>query len=262
MSEKKGPKILVLDVETSPLTCWTWGTFDQTVGLNQIKNDWHLLSFAAKWLGDPPSKVIYRDQSKVKDVSNDKELLKVVWKLMDEADIILGQNSKKFDVKKLNARFLMHGMPPPSSFRQIDTLQLSKKHFSMTSHKLEYMTSKLCTKYKKLTHKKFPGFSLWSECLKGNQEAWKEMKLYNVHDVLATEELYTKLRAWDSTINFDAYNDELNHTCSCGNKTFTNKGYAYTSTGKFNRYLCKVCFKESRGKTNLLSIEKRKSMRK
>ena len=37
---------------------------------------------------------------------------------------------------------------------------------------------------------------LWTECLNGNRQAWAEMKRYNIHDVLSTEELYTKIQAW------------------------------------------------------------------
>src|SRR5690606_2512370 len=108
------------------------------------------------------SKVMYQDQRKAKDVRNDKELLRGIWNLLDEADIVITQNGKAFDVKKLNARFLLNGFQPPSSYRHIDTKILAKKTFALTSSKLEYMTSKLCTKYKKLSHKKYPGFSLWS----------------------------------------------------------------------------------------------------
>ncbi len=46
------------------------------IELNQIKNDWHVLSYAAKWLGDEESKIMYKDQRNAKDVSNDKEMLK------------------------------------------------------------------------------------------------------------------------------------------------------------------------------------------
>lgn len=254
-------RILVLDIETSPLTSYTWGTFDQDIPLNMIKQDWFILSWSAKWLGDPPSKIMYMDQRNAKDITNDKKILEGIWKLMDEADFVLGQNSKKFDVKKLNARFILHGMKPPSSYRQIDTLVLAKKHFAFTSNKLEFLSDKLCTKYKKLQHGKFPGFSLWKACLAGNKEAWNEMKKYNCHDVLATEELYQKLVAWEKDLNFEAYTDDLNHTCTCGHKEFRNKGYAYTSSGKFNRYLCLKCGKETRGRANLLSKDKRKEMR-
>jgi RNase_H superfamily len=260
-TNKPGPRILLLDIETAPIIAYTWGLWDQTVALNQIKQDWHVLSWAAKWLDDGPNKVMYQDQRNEKDITNDKKILQGIWKLLDEADIVIGQNSKAFDIKKLNARFIMHGMQPPSSYRQIDTLSMAKKHFAFTSNKLEYMTDKLCVKYKKLQHGKFPGFSMWKACLAGNKDAWKEMEKYNKYDVLSLEELYNKLAAWDSTVNFAAYQDDLAHTCSCGHKEFRNKGYAYTSSGKFHRYQCFKCGKESRGKENLLTKEKRQAMR-
>ncbi len=261
LNKKSGPKILIVDIETAPIKASVWDLFDQNIGLNQIIEDWHLLSWAAKWHGDAPNKVMYQDQSKIKDKTNDKKMLEGIWKLLDEADIVLGQNSKRFDVKKLNARFALHGMKPPSSFNQIDTLQLARKHFAFTSNKLEYLAYNLNVKYKKLDHKKYPGHSMWNECLAGNQDAWKEMKKYNIHDVLATEELYDILVVWDTRTNLDAYTEDLGHTCTCGNKTFRNKGYKYLSSGKYHRYQCLKCGKESRGQENLLSKEKRKSMR-
>ncbi len=262
MPKNKSPKILILDIETRPITAYVWGTFDQNIALNQITQDWVILSYAAKWLGDPPNKVIYEDQSNVKGANNDKKLLKGIWSLIDAADVIIGQNSNKFDLKKLNARFIMNGMKPPSSYKKIDTLVLARKHFAFTSNKLEWLSEKLNTKYKKLSHKSFPGFSLWTECIKGNKAAWKEMKLYNIHDVLATEELYLKLVAWEKNLNFDAYTDELEHTCTCGSQDFKLYGFAFTSAGKFQRYVCKQCGKESRGAANLLLKDKKKSIRK
>lgn len=258
MSNKvKSPKILLLDIETSPLISYTWGLFDQNVGLNQIKKDWHVLSFAAKWLGDSPKKIIYHDQSQMKDVSDDKKLMEKVWKLIDEADILLTQNGVSFDVKKLNARFLVHGLPPPSPVRHIDTLKIMRKNFALTSNKLEYATNLLNTKYKKLQHSKFAGFSLWAECLKGNKEAWKEMKKYNCYDILSLEELYHKLRVWDNSINFSAYNDNEKHTCSCGHTEFESRGFSYSATGKYQRLKCKKCGKWGRSRVNLLTKEKR-----
>lgn len=258
---KKGPRILIFDIETAPMIVYAWGLWDQNIALNQIKDDWHVLSWAAKWLDDGPTKVMYQDQRNAKNIQDDKKLLEGIHKLLDEADVVITQNGISFDSKKLNARFIMNGMQPPSSYKHIDTLRIARKHFAFTSNKLEYMTDKLCTKYKKLQHGKFPGFSMWKACLAGNKAAWKEMEKYNKYDVLSLEELYHKLSAWEKTINFDAYTDDLTHTCSCGHKQFRNKGYAYTSAGKFHRYQCLKCGKESRGKENLLIKEKRKSMR-
>lgn len=240
---------------------YIWDLWDQNVGLNQIKSDWHLLSWSAKWLGDPPSKTMYADQRHAKDIQDDRELLKGIWRLLHEADIVITQNGRSFDQKKLNARFILNRMEPPSSYRHIDTLLIAKKHFAFTSNKLEYMSDKLCTKYKKLKHTKFPGFEMWSECLKGNKAAWKEMEKYNRHDVLALEELYTKLMPWDNTINFNIYRDDLEVQCNCGSKALVRNGFFYTATGKYQRYRCVKCGSESRDRTNSVPKNKAKTLK-
>lgn len=258
----KFPKVLIFDIETSPMLGYIWALWDQNIALNQIKADWHILSYAAKWLGDPPSKIMYKDQRHAKDVSNDKELLKGIWQLLDDCDVVITQNGKAFDVKKLNARFLEHGFQPPTSYKHIDTKLIASKNFKFTSNKLEYMTHKFNKKYKKLTkRKKFSGFELWTECLAGNLEAWKEMEKYNKYDVLSLEELYHILAPWDSTVNFNLYTDDESYKCNCGSTEFRHKGYHYTNVGKFKRYKCVSCGKESRGRTNLFSKEKKESLK-
>lgn len=256
------PRVLFLDVETAPLSAWVWGLFDQNVGLSQINKEWHLLSFCAKWLDDPESKVVYMDQSKTKNIEDDSKLLKAVWKLMDTCDILVTQNGVSFDVKKLNARFVLNGMTPPSSYKNIDTLRIAKQKFGFTSNKLEWMTKKLCKKYTKLAHSEFSGFELWKQCLAGNKKAWKVMREYNIADVLSLEELYHKLLPWaNNAPNFSIYNNEYHHVCRCGSTNSVRNGYAYTTTGKFIRYLCKDCGAESRDAKNLLTKEKRDSLK-
>ncbi len=259
MKKNKGPKILVFDIETAPILAYVWGLWDENIGLNQIKSDWFILSWSAKWLGE--SKVMYADLRGSKNLENDKPLLEAIWKLLDEADIVVTQNGKKFDQKKLNARFVINGMQPPSSFKHIDTFQLAKKHFGFTSNKLEYMSDKLCVKYKKQTKRKFAGFELWKECLANNKEAWNEMEKYNKYDTLALEELYTKLIPWDNSINFNLYSEDTEMLCTCGANSFGKNGSFYTAMGRFQRFKCKKCGSEVRGKENLLSKEKKKSLK-
>lgn len=183
-------KVLVFDVETAPITAYVWGLRDQNIALNQIVKDWHVMAWGAKWLGQ--NKIYYADLSQ----NRERELLTAIWDLLDQADVVITQNGKSFDSRKLNARFIHYGMTPPSPYRHIDTYLLVKQAADFTSNKLEYLTDKLCVKYKKLSHNKFPGMTLWTECLKGNKVAWKEMRKYNIHDVLSTEELYERIKAW------------------------------------------------------------------
>lgn len=262
MNNKKLPKILILDIETSYIEALIWRLGDQSVNLDQILEDWSVLAVTAKWLDSKDSEVYYWDTSKEKDPRNDKKLIKNIWKLMDDADVIIGQNSNAFDIKKLNARFILNNLPPPSSYKKIDTLLISRKHFAFTSNKLDYLSNNLVPAHAKDKHARFPGLSLWKECMKGNKKAWQDMKKYNIQDVISTEHVYKRLRPWDNSLNVNVYNDTTDTVCSCGNTKFAKNGYAYTSSGKFQRYKCLKCGNEIRNKNNELSKEKRDSLKK
>lgn len=228
------PKILFLDIETSPIEAYTWGTFDQNIGLDMIKKDWSILSWAAKWQGS--KKVMQMDTQKM----SEKKMLMGMWSLLDEAEIIVTQNGKKFDAKKLYARFIAYDFGPPSSYRHIDTLKLARKHFAFTSNKLEFMAKYLKTKHQKLKHKKFPGFELWEACLRGVKEAWNEMRKYNCYDVIVLEEVYDKLIIWDAGFRTP-------EVCTCGSKSYRKIGFFFSAAGtKYQRHRCNDCGAEIR----------------
>ena len=247
-------KILVFDVETSPMTAYVWERRDVNIALGNIIRDWSVISWSAKWLGEPASKVIYYDQRNAKDITDDKAILRPLWTLLDSADIVVTQNGKNFDSKVLNARFIMHGWVPPSPYKHLDTYQIARNVAKFTSNKLEYLTEKLCTKYKKLSHTKFPGMSLWAECLKGNKAAWDEMKRYNIHDTLSTEELYGKLKAWapKSAPNAFYVKDTSTECRTCGrNDKMRRKGVEMTKQGPKQKYQCTACGAWTQGKVIL-----------
>lgn len=238
------PKVLLYDIETSPIEAHVWGLYKNDVGLNQIVKDWSVLSWSAKFQGE--DKIHYMDTRGQKDIRDDRRILESLWKLLNEADVVVTQNGKKFDEGKLNARFAMLGMEPPRKPKHIDTCEIARRYFNFTSNRLAYLSENLNKKYKKLDHKKFPGHSLWVECLKDNKEAWEEMEEYNKFDVLALEELYENLIKWDVT---KPQNVEV---CPCGSNKMQKRGFIYTLTEKFQRYRCKVCGQESIGHINLL----------
>jgi len=187
--EKYTPKVLILDIETRSLTVKTFGLRDQNIGLEQIVDDGGILCWSAKWLGS--DKVFFEETKGVK--SKEIVILKKLKKLMDDADIILGQNSQSFDVPIIMGLFLYYGLiDDVREFKQIDTLRMSKSKYKFLSHKLQYMSNKLC-EIKKQTHARFPGMSLWMEYEAKNPLAFAEMKKYNMADVEATEELFLKL---------------------------------------------------------------------
>ena len=253
------PVVYTLDIETAPLEVYSWGLWDVNVGLNQIITEWSLLSFAAKRLDQKT--VIYRDNRGQKDTRDDKALMSGLWSILNESDIIIAQNGKKFDLRKINARFAMLGFDPPSPYRVIDTVLEARKSFGFTSNKLEWL-SKYLTPAKKSQHKKFPGFELWTECLKDNQAAWKEMEKYNKRDVIATEQLYYKLRPWMPThLNVNAFDGASEIKCpKCNSDDVQKRGFTFTNLAKYARIRCNTCKGWSRGRENLHSKAKRKGL--
>ena len=256
----KLPKVLTLDVELSPTQFYGWGMFNQFFGLNQIVDEWFLLSYSAKWLHE--ENVMYKDMRGKVATGDDTELLQDLYELLDEADIVVGQNHRKFDLKKINARLLMKGFDKPySPVKTEDTLDIAKRKFGFTSNKLEWMTEHLNVEFKKLKHGNYAGFELWKACMNEDIKAWDEMKEYNIYDSLSTEELWLKLRAWDDkSVNFALYLDDTHMRCSCGSTGLKEAGFAYTALSKFQQYQCEDCGSFLRGRTNLFSKDKRTNL--
>ena len=58
---------------------------------------------------------------------DDKRISEGIWKLVDQADIVIAHNGSQFDVPNLNTRFLLNDLPPPKLYQTIDTLRVAKK---------------------------------------------------------------------------------------------------------------------------------------
>lgn len=256
-----GPKIGLIDIETAPITAHVWGLFDQTVGLNQIETEWAILSFCFKPLGAPRSELVYLDTSAKADPRDDHELVAKLWEIMDEYDFLIAQNGKRFDMRKIRARMIQQGMPPPSPCKVIDTMLMAKQVAAFTSNKLEWLSAHLA-KVKKSKHKEFPGFELWAECLKGNPAAWKAMRKYNIPDVLSMEGVYLTLRPWvEGHPNVAVYMEDNEQRCGrCGSDDLQQRGYQYTNTGKYHRFCCNTCGGWSRSRYTINSLKKRQGL--
>lgn len=241
-------KILVIDTELSPNLVWVWAHWKQNISPKQVVQPWQFLSFAAKWLGEDE---VFYEESRDGD---DRQVVSRMCELLNEADFAIAHNGDRFDFKKIRARALVHGIKPPSPVKTIDTLLIAKREFGFASNSLEYLLKILKCSIQKGGHKKFPGFDLWTECMKGNEEAWDEMREYNILDILSLEELYYKLRPWDTKHPNVAIMSVIDTpTCpKCGGTHLQYRGYAYTNVGKFHRLHCQSCGGWSRSRYSLL----------
>jgi uncharacterized protein YprB with RNaseH-like and TPR domain len=251
------PKILFLDIETTPISGYVWSIWEQNVGLNQIIEEWSVLSYAAKFLDS--EMIYYEDTRKKRNIRDDYTLLQGLHKLLNEADIVVAQNGKQFDIKKINARMIMKGMKPYSPVRVVDTKLVAKQVAAFTSNKLEWLADYL-TDSPKSQHKEFPGFEMWDECLKRNPKAFAAMKRYNIQDIISLEKVYKRLLPWIvGHPNLGAYSEEACCT-NCGSKNVQHRGFAVLQQGKYHRYHCQDCGKWNRGKIQIIPLNKRRAM--
>jgi len=233
-------KILIFDIETAPAKSYIWGAWNQNPGsnLDMIQADWFVLTWSAKWLFD--DKILNAKLTPKEALEeDDSRIVKSMWELFNEADIVVAHNAKKFDIKKLNSRFLIHEYGPPLPYQVIDTLIHARKRFAMISNKLDWLARELGLEGK-LSHR---GVKRWDDCVKGNQQALDDMSKYNDQDVLVLEEVYLKMRPWIKPHpNIGLFIGEDVACCaSCGSKELDWSGVYRTYANEYDAYRCNSC---------------------
>ena len=231
-------KILFLDIETTPNLAYVWGLFKQNVSINQIEKSTEMLCFGARWYGE--KKVTF------KSVHHDgkQAMLEEVHRLLDEADVLVGWNSKGFDSKHLKRELLQAGMKPPSPYKEMDLMLTVKSQFRFPSNKLDYVAQTLGVGAK-VQHS---GFELWTRCIAGEKKAWTEMKKYQIQDVNLLIDLYDILKPWIPNHPNTALHDGLEQGCVvCASNNLQRRGVARTVSGTYQRFQCQSCGKWQRG---------------
>lgn len=227
-----GIRILTIDIETRPNLAYVWGLWDQNVALNQVEDFGSVISWAAKWLGD--SRVHFASDYH----DGHESMIQKAWDLLDEADVVIGYNSKSFDMKHLNREFVLAGMPPPSHYVDIDLMSVVKQRFKFSSNKLQHVATQLGLG-SKIQH---DGFDLWLGCMRGDERSWKTMKKYNCQDVVLTEKVYRRLLPWiKSHPHLGLYGGDSNACPRCGHTELVTRRYYTTRTGKYRMVQCKSC---------------------
>lgn len=220
-------RILVVDIETLMGEAYIWRMWEEVRNIEMLTKPVTILSWAAKWVGED-----YTYFDSVQRNSRE-DMMQNLWDLMDEAEVVVGWNSNRFDIRLINAEFAQLGMAPPSPYKKLDLQVQVRKHMSFMSNKLDYVAQALGLG-RKLEHE---GLPLWIKCLDGDRKAWTTMQEYNEQDVILTEKVYDRLLPWLPQV----LPPKHGMTCTCGSTHIQERGYAKTVANLYKRYQCQGC---------------------
>lgn len=143
---KVAPKVLYLDIETAMMKVYAYDLYVPTkrISKDMIAEHSFVICWSAAWLDD--NNEVKRIMSGVctpaeAKKQNDKRIIEKIHGLIDEADVCIGHNSDNFDLKVLNWRFLLYGLPFPADWKKkVDTYKLSGKYTRPPSKGLESLS--------------------------------------------------------------------------------------------------------------------------
>jgi len=232
--KKTGLKILIIDIETSPMKAYIWKRWKENISLPQTISEWFMLSWSAKWLdGDLHSDVLTSEEVLSED---DKRITNNLLILLNEADVVIAHNGDRFDLPKINTRALLNNFGPIKPFQTIDTLKVAKQQFGFSSNKLDALAI-----FFGLDCKLHTDFDLWKRCMNGDETALSYMLEYNNYDVVLLEKIYKKLKPWIKNHPNEGHFSEEAVCPTCGSTHIKYNSNYYTNAGRYKLYKCDDC---------------------
>lgn len=222
-------KVLIFDIENTPNIGYTWEKYEQNV--IEFIEESRLLCFGYKWLGEDK---VHCLTSKGK---SDRALVGKISKIFNKADVLVAHNGDQFDIKKVHARMVYHGMKPPKIHASVDTKKVAKKHFRFNGNGLNDLGQFL----KLGTKEANPGFRMWLGCLFGKKDSWADMIRYNKQDVRLLEKVYLRFLPWIDTHPSIAAMQSNVGCNKCGSSRVRRRGVRGTKTRLQQQWECKDC---------------------
>jgi DNA polymerase elongation subunit (family B) len=256
---KDGPRILLLDIETSAALVYAFGRHKQYISQSAVKSEGgKVLMVGYQWLHEGETHIIV-DKEEVRR-GEDYDMVKAAIELVSQADAVVAHNGRNFDMKMLEARALANDLPTFPTVHILDTLEIAKKKFRLPSNKLDSLGAYLEVG-RKVQHS---GIDLWVRVQEGDETALLEMYDYCKQDVNLLRLVYLALRSRGLVSGFNAanyYSDNTPRCKTCGSTEIEETGRRVTTpTGIYKEIKCNDCGALHRSSTNLTTKEKRKSL--
>lgn len=239
-------RILHIDIETKPALVWTYGLWDQNIGINQIEEPPDILGWATRWDDEPAKSCEYV-------WADDFEAFPGLHDRLDHATHVVHFNGKTFDMPWINQAFIKrqtYGGRPPSPYKQVDLMAQTKRISRNISNKLQWLSTDLLGLEGKIGAN---ALDLWLKMYRGDEKvqakARADMERYCKQDVNLLVPYLNKIRPWLTGLNLHMYQDDPTIP-ACPNCQSTNaqrRGVERTAASVFPRFQCQDCGKWFRG---------------
>lgn len=187
-SVSNGAKILIYDIETPRLRANVWWSGKQFVNGNEIIDEPKIITVAWKWFGANKVHTLTWDEGQC-----DRKLVETFLQEYNNADVVIGVNNNNFDNRWINARAMKHGLHVNMFVKSLDLQKQMKRIARLPSYALKYLC-KFFGVTMKLGHE---GLKMWEMVQYGTpaqqKEYLKKMEVYNIGDIISTEEVYVKM---------------------------------------------------------------------
>lgn len=238
VSEKT--KILIFDIETPLLKAYIWDCGDQVVRHDQLVPGWdqfNIICIAYKWSHEKKIHVLHWDY----DSQDSSGMIEEFDKIVEQADIIVGKNSNKFDIKMVNGvRFLKGLKPFPQWAASKSDIEVQcRKHFRFPSQSLEYLAKNLGMGGKDKMERQ-DWINIQEKTADG-PKAFKKMLRYCVRDVKLTDELLKRLDEYIiSDLNSNDFSRDglVCRLITCGSSDIIKNGTRIVKRRLMQRYHC------------------------
>jgi uncharacterized protein YprB with RNaseH-like and TPR domain len=238
VAKSNDPRILTFDIETCGV-----GALHADQGF--------IVTLCYKWADSPTVHDITVTEKELLAL-DDRSVLERAASVFEKADILVGHFASVFDRRFINGRLMAHDLPPLPNTKIRDTCLIARSAANYKSNSLDNLSRVL-----KLTHKKnnkglrFP--ESWMDLLRGDLSVLKNMVEYCKRDVLATEELYFRLRPFDNAHPRIQVNRDHCQVCD-GEVEY--RGVTWVNSKRYRRYVCKDCHRWGRS-TKVYKEEKK-----
>lgn len=239
MASTNPVNILIWDIETTQNICAIFQLKQQDwIHPDNILQERYVVTASWKELGAKTvSSVTVLDDPKRYRANphDDFHVIKTLHEVLSRADVLVAHNGDNFDMKFVEARMLIHGLPPLPPIIKIDTLKVAKSRFLFNANSLNYLGKIL-----KVGMKVHTSLGLWLRVLNGEADAVKEMVKYNKQDVVLLERVFLKLQPYiDSHVNRHLYGGT---GCPrCGSLKVQSRGVHRAISNVYQRYCCNEC---------------------